>query len=263
MLYNILHGFHTTSSPFQLEEKRLKAAQEVVRKENPDVLVLTEACFAESHVQGIVMNYAEIFGYTHHAHARVVGGSEWGSSLLSKYPLLFSQNESQHYRTLLRTKIDVKGKEIYVDIAHPHPSLSDNEKAEFLKGVVEKYKKPYVLAGDFNAISPRDKKFYRQEEMIKNFSFEKDPKKKVNDLLQMLALAEVEKKGLKDTYKEIHKEFDFTIPTDMLSKNKKSGVRIDYIFCSLDFHVKDAYIVKNKLTEIASDHYPVIAVVEL
>ena len=45
--------------------------------------------------------------------------------------------------------------------------------------------------------------------------------------------------------------------------DKGSGIRIDYIFCSTDFKVLDSVIVKNKLTELASDHYPIYSVLEI
>ena len=39
--------------------------------------------------------------------------------------------------------------------------------------------------------------------------------------------------------------------------------RVDYIFCSKDFKILDSNIIKNKLTEKASDHYPITATVEI
>ena len=64
-------------------------------------------------------------------------------------------------------------------------------------------------------------------------------------------------------YKIKNNKFDFTIPTDLMSKNKNGAIRMDYIFCTEDFNVLDSGIIKNNLTEMVSDHYPVYAVLEV
>ncbi len=54
MHYNALHGFHSGGLgekvilPFKFQPKRLESAKRVVKSENPDILVLNEACFAKS-----------------------------------------------------------------------------------------------------------------------------------------------------------------------------------------------------------------------
>ncbi len=38
---------------------------------------------------------------------------------------------------------------------------------------------------------------------------------------------------------------------------------MDFIFASPEFRVVDSYVLKNEQTEIASDHYPVVATFEI
>jgi len=38
---------------------------------------------------------------------------------------------------------------------------------------------------------------------------------------------------------------------------------MDFIFNSPEFKVIDSYVLKNKHTEIASDHYPIVGVFEI
>ena len=72
------------------------------------------------------------------------------------------------------------------------------------------------------------------------------------------------KEGLIDTYKSKHlSETNFTMPTDLRSENKDSAVRIDYIFCSGNFKIIDAKIIKKITAEKASDHYPIYSVLEI
>ncbi len=265
MNYNVLHGFHTYGEePFILEAERLKAAQKIVKKENPDMLILTEACFAEDNRHGIKMDYKNLFNYPYHTHAKV--GSEWGSSLLSKYPIISAKNYSMDRRNFLRSVIDVNGEEIHVDVAHPHPDVSEFERKRFFHSHLRDIpNKPYILAGDFNALS--DKDVYNKKNLTEGFAAfmgnKESAKKAVDSMLTHQAIPEIRAHNLIDTYSQIQEETNHTIPTDYLSLDKRSGIRVDYIFCSPHFDVKDAKIIKDKYTNKASDHYPITAVLSL
>ena len=93
--------------------------------------------------------------------------------------------------------------------------------------------------------------------------FEKNAEKTIKEMLKRDAVKFVLSKGLIDTHKTKNKVFDFSIPTDFLSKDKSSGIRIDYIFCSEEFKVLNSGIIKNRFTEEASDHYPIFAELEI
>ena len=258
--YNILHGFHSLKAPFILENKRIEAAKEVVRQINPDILVLTEACFTNNNGFNMNMNYGRIFDYPYYAisnHAK-----EWGSAVLSRYPIINASDFSMDKRGFLRSSLDLGHKLVNVDVVHPHPELLEIEKAKFMKACLRDFKTPYILTGDFNACSRQDN--YNIERLVEGFrKFHPEPDKKVSDLMQRLTIDEVIRHGLVDSFIAAKSDFDFTIPTDFLSKDKASGIRIDYIFCSEDFKVIDADIIKNKYSEGASDHYPVFALLNI
>ena len=40
-------------------------------------------------------------------------------------------------------------------------------------------------------------------------------------------------------------------------------MRVDYCFVSPDVRVLDSYVVKNELSEVASDHYPLVTILDL
>ncbi|HLC53668.1 MAG TPA: endonuclease/exonuclease/phosphatase family protein, partial [Candidatus Nanoarchaeia archaeon] len=89
---------------------------------------------------------------------------------------------------------------------------------------------------------------------------------KVADIMKRTAVKAVRAQGLIDTFIVAGKPWTHTLPTrayDSLQTREESGSRLDYIFCSSDFAVRDAYVVQNELTDRASDHYPVVAVLEL
>lgn len=272
MNYNILHGFHSPelypyNPPFELNVKRLEAGKKIVTVENPDILVLTEACFGVGDEQdhGLKVDYGKELGYEHYFHARR-GEKYWGSAILSKFPITQFDNNGRGLRHHVRATLDVNGKPITVDIVHPNPSLSEEEKRKYFREILEKKRVegPHIMAGDFNAISPQDN--YDRSKMISGFrSFAgDDAESAVDGMLQGKALGYVLSTDLVDTYKTIHPGgFDYTIPTDVISKNKDSGMRMDFIFTSPDFRTVDAYVINNELTNKASDHHPTVAVLEL
>lgn len=271
MYYNVWHGFHSEwrqqepHIPFVFYPKRLAAAKQAVSDESPDILVLGEACFGnpffeKSSGKTIYLNYQKEFGFPHHEYVPK-GDYEWGTALLSTFGIASAENLTTPNRTFVRAKI--VSPSISLDVAHPHPDLSENEKAELLTNMVLREKECYLLVGDFNALSNEDA--YNREQLIGAFTriIGRAAYQKVPDMLRCAAIKAVRSAGLTDTFRAIHKEFNYTIPTDLLSKDKSSGIRIDYIFCSPDFKIRNAYIVKNRFTEQASDHYPVVAVLEL
>jgi endonuclease/exonuclease/phosphatase family metal-dependent hydrolase len=264
MQYNILHGFYNPlpndKRSFDFEPQRLKAAQETVKQENPDILVLNEACFAQQNRYGILMNYQELFKYPHHYHAPT--NYEWGTSVLSRFPITKVNNYSISKHPFVRLSLDLKGRALELNILHPHPTLTEEEKQRFIQSSIRDMGKPCLLVGDFNALSDEDN--YDFDRLLRGFStFDSHAANTVNELKKRLAVKAIRERGLKDTFVTAHKPFDYTVPTDFCSKNKDSAIRIDYIFCSEDIAVQDAYVVRNMFTEQASDHHPVVAVLNI
>jgi len=139
MQYNILHGFHSGGQgekkiiiPFKFQPERLISAQIVVKKENPEVLVLNESCFVEKEEYGTKMDYPKLFNYPYSFYASN-NNYEWGNTILSKYPIVSGENYRKQNRTFFKVKIDFNGKIINFYVAHPHPSLNEEEKRDFFK----------------------------------------------------------------------------------------------------------------------------------
>lgn len=270
--YNILDGIHTFDEPPEFQKERLQQIKQVIKSLDPDILVLTEACSAKANNHGVDINYAKEFGFPHSFHAHAVSGKQHGNSILSKYPIVSAENYSVYQRKFGRVQIKVGKKTITFDIVHPHPSLTEIERMQFFKGVIRDMKRPYVLAGDFNTWSAEDIKGRDLNKIVKTLMQISHNMNQNKVLLEENIRGQatcqttnfVKSNGLIDTYRAIHKKgFQYTVPTDSCSLDKNAASRIDYIFCSKDFKVLDAGIVKNELTEEASDHYPIYAVLEL
>jgi endonuclease/exonuclease/phosphatase family metal-dependent hydrolase len=258
MCYNVLHGFHNDASPFEFQPDRLEAAKRVVREYDPDILVITEACYGQEF-KGSFIDYQKEFAFPHHFHAHK--NNEHGVSLLSRFPIT-GANYSAGRMHFLRAGLGIEGKIINFDVVHPHPSLSEEEKARFMESVLRDHARPYILAGDLNACSPRDK--YKRDDMIRSFSrfIPNHAVETVDGLLSFKAIPRIEIAKLIDTYKAIHPDEDavnYTVPTNLRGEDKGSGMRCDFIFCSDDFTVEDAGVIKTTDTEMASDHHPINA----
>jgi len=262
MNYNIMHGFHTMKKPFRFEKERLRKAKKVIEAEDPDILIMTEAGFGHNNKYGIKMDYSKIFGFpfVYHAPANI----EWGSALFSKHPIIDPKNLSGDWISYLRGLVKTPDGNVDVNVFHPYPKITEAEKIRFLKRKLSGNPKNLILAGDFNALSHRD--IYDREKMLRGFrSFSKDPEGAVKRFLQRSLHPHLEDRGLVDTYRQKRPKpnrKDYTIPTDFLSENKDSAMRLDHIYCSPDFNVKDAYIIQNKLSDQASDHYPTVSVLD-
>ncbi|MBX4196670.1 endonuclease/exonuclease/phosphatase family protein [Candidatus Pacearchaeota archaeon] len=258
MNYNILDGFHDLSKDgneknYTYNPSRLEAAAKAVREENPDILVLNEACFSNT------VDYRKAFGFPLYFHGEY--GQSRGLAVLSRFPIVEAENYASKYCPFIRTKISMNGKTVNLDVAHPHPNLSEQDKRNFVASILRDREPSYILAGDFNAISRRDS--YDKELLVRGFSrFDPNAEKKVSDLMQRCVVSEIEHHGLKDTFIFSGEKWKYTIPTDMLSKDKDSAIRIDYIFCSDDFEVVNASVIRNEWTNHASDHYPVTATLD-
>lgn len=253
MNYNILHGFHNINPPFQLEEKRLEAAKKIISKENPDILILTEACYGGPNPFNINMDYKKIFNYLYGYFGKW-GENEWGNFLLSKYPIQCKTIPFGE-RTALRSRISIDNKKIYLDIIHPHPKWTEDKKIELTKPILKKIKEPYFLIGDFNSISDED--FYDRKTLIKGYmKFDKTPTQSVDKILERKFIPYIKSVGLKDTFDKSSR--NYTVPTGIYGKGKSSAMRMDFIFASPEIKSLETKVIKNKLTEYASDHYPII-----
>ncbi len=265
MNYNILNGFCNDLPPFQLNPDKMNNAIKVIEGQNPDILILTEAYFwpfaKKANLKNLQPTFKKLYNeYTSLAH----GSFRWAPVALSKYPVKeFDTSMSKYQLNYMRTLIDINGKNLTLDVFHPHPDTNEEQKSEFLKTILKDKPSNYILIGDFNALSPQDN--YNKQKLITGYeTFMKNKgKSKVEDMLRGLSIGTILNHKLVDTYKIKNKIDDFTMPTDLRSKNKDSAIRLDYIFCSKDIKIADSEIIKNKLTEKVSDHYPITSVLEI
>ena len=260
MEYNVLHGFHEMSPPFKFEKERLEYAKILVKSENPDILIITEACYGGEAKFGKFLNYKKIFNYRY-GFFGPYGEFEWGNMILSKFQIDCELIKLKN-RTAIRSAINIKkGTQIYIDVIHTSPDLPESGKIESTKALLDNLIKPYIIAGDFNAVSDEDN--YDRDILIEGYKAFAGNKaeEKVDRLLGKKFIPFIKSFGLRDAFD--NKSRDYTIPTSLAVGDKKSAVRIDHFFISDDIKVIKTYVVKNAIAEKASDHYPIVGIFEI
>ena len=261
--YNILNGLCSENRPFEVDQNRKKALIELLKKENPDILVLCEAACWPVVKQDDMKDYDTLITGLCSANSDEKSSESfrWAPAIFSKFPI-DHKNLSKFCKSFLRTSIELGEKKLTLDAVHINPSVSEDDRAEFFRSVIKGQGGPYIISGDFNSLHPKDS--YDEEKLIRGYqAFMGDNgEPKVKDIIKAVAMQPFVGSGLIDTH-SAHNLHDFTVPTDWRNKNKDSAVRLDYIFCSEDIKVLSSGVIKNEHAEKASDHYPIFAAVEI
>lgn len=263
MSYNIERGFHTLDHI--LDKDRLHAAQRAVKRVQPDVLALTEACYGGKNSQGIRMNYQAIFNFPHGQFGGYPTfgswrGDEGGNCLLSRLPMQ-ARAVQLAYKGAVHAQIPLDEKVLTIDVVHPSYSVSDEEKLKTLSPLLSTRTHPYVITGDFNTVHPDEEYDW---ETITNALMDFNPDK-AHATIEIWKRAQLVKHffgiGLIDAFPESARES--TVPSWYVYQERREGVRMDFAFVSPDIDVIDAYVLKNEDTDVASDHYPIVTVLNV
>jgi endonuclease/exonuclease/phosphatase family metal-dependent hydrolase len=256
--YNLLEGLRPIGpSPGerrQLDRERTEAARSVVQELNPEVLVLNEALFCQQY-RGHVVDYGRLFGFPYQAAA--LYDNAWGNAVLSRHPILRSHEMKTEGRGGVVALIDAPTGTFTVASYHPHPSRNPSDKAADFERLVAGLEGPLIVCGDLNCISPADD--IDRDALIAAFRrFTRDPEATLAQFIEsgrevFRALA---KFGLEDAIPLAGRRY--SIPTDLISLDKSSGMRIDHILANRAIVVGGGEVVHTAQTNRASDHHPVV-----
>lgn len=256
--WNILEGWHAPKEASQgprWDEARLAAARDVIDRTRPDILVLNEALWCLPR-DGYFVDYANQLGFEH-AFCDIYDGV-WGNAILSRHPLIHAHRFRIHNRGGLLVEVEHAGWTLGVATYHPHPSRYPHNKAsDYVRVVPVDYPHPFVVCGDFNVISPEDHP--DSAALVQAFSrFSTKPEEDVARFIEggqevFPALLQL---GLRDAFAPADRHA--TIPTDLLSLDKSSAMRIDHAWVNEKTRVISAQVLVEPATQIASDHYPLL-----
>jgi endonuclease/exonuclease/phosphatase family metal-dependent hydrolase len=237
-----------------LDRQRAEAAKKVVSDLYPDVLVLNEALFCQDHA-GKRVDYAEVFAFPYEVSALYDGA--WGNAILSRLPIIRSQELRIYNRGGLVAVIDTPSGPLTVASYHPHPHRYPENKALDFTQLVAGLDGSLIVCGDLNCISPED--HIDRSKLVEAFrAFSNDPESVVDRFIESgrLVFDSLSKFGLKDAIPPSGRRY--SIPTDLISLDKSSGMRIDHVLANDKIEVVTGEVVHSLATNQASDHHPVM-----
>jgi endonuclease/exonuclease/phosphatase family metal-dependent hydrolase len=251
MTWNVLEGFNRPGTA-DVDLSRLERARTVVARLGPDVLVLNEALWCEPHGDRHV-DYASLLRFPHCRTG--LYDCQWGNAVLSMEPIRSARKFSIYNRGGLGVTLESG---LSVATYHPHPSRRPHMRARDVRTMLLREPRPLVFCGDLNAISPEDA--VNVPALETGFArFASDPAVSVARFVEggREMFRELEAAGMRDAIPEAGRRH--TIPTDLLSKDKGSAMRLDHVMVSADVDVMGGMVVEDADAEAASDHRPVYA----
>lgn len=114
-----------------------------------------------------------------------------------------------------------------------------------------------VIMGDLNSLSPRDRY------AVRNIPLAHRGRHVTAGQVDTSVIQTLEQEGMVDTFYHLHPdEWGFTAPTPVAVDPAFEGaqLRLDYIFVSsaLTPHLRSCEVVRNRDTDSASDHFPIL-----
>ena len=251
MTYNILNG----------GEAGLPLVEKVIKKENPDYLTINEANTFAKDNNKILKKFSKNLNYPYYDIA-LSGEYDYHLVILSKYPFKKIYKIKPLMRAGIITIIQTEIGKISMISTHLTPYTEDLRLPE-IDLIIEGQKryKNKILMGDMNSLSPYDN--YKSE-IIKNFNEMQLKKFTTNGKLRFDAIKKILSNDYLDTALELGKNKEYTAPTSLNEYEAHSNMRLDYVFISrsLRKYLKSYLVIKNELTNKASDHFPVSITLE-
>jgi endonuclease/exonuclease/phosphatase family metal-dependent hydrolase len=256
--FNILEGFRPLPTAVgdrrQLDRQRLDAARAVLLELAPDIVVLNEALFCRAHA-GRRIDYGQLFSFSYQAAA--LYDRAWGNAILSRFPIASFRELRIYNRGGLIAVINTPLGSLTVASYHPHPHRHPANKALDFSQLVADVTGPLIVGGDLNCINPEDAT--DRPRLIQSFrKFSANAEADVDRFLESgkLVFATLAKFGLRDAIPVAARRF--SIPTDLISQEKSSGMRIDHILANEAIEVVRGEVVHSQASNRASDHHPVL-----
>ena len=216
--------------------------------------MLNEAHFCRQY-RGKAVDYARLFGFRYEAAA--LYDDAWGNAILSHHPIAKSHEMRIYNRGGLVAVIDTPMGELTVASYHPHPARYPANKASDFIRLIGGLTRPLIVCGDLNCVSPEDA--IDKSTMIAAFRrFSANPEAAVDQFAESgrVVFGALSALGLADAVPPHGRRY--SIPTDLLSLDKSSAMRIDHILASDGIEIISGEVAHSPASNRASDHHPVM-----
>lgn len=250
MTYNILNG----------GEDRLDSIVKVISGEKPDFLVINEANGFEKDDK--LNKFSKKIGLSYFKLS-LSGEDDYHTAIFSKYPLKEVKEIKPLRNAGILAVIETEFGEISVIGTHLSPYTEESRSPEI--DLIIENQKQYpnkILMGDLNSLSAGDG---YNEEIIKGFNETQSNKFTTNGRFRFEVINKITSSGYLDSAVIFGKQKIATVPTALRADEAHlANMRIDYVFISdsLKDRLKSYFVIKNEITENASDHYPIRVIIE-
>lgn len=253
--YNVWYGF--TKVP-----ERKSDWLQWVQVQQPDIVSLQEL---NEYTPEQLQADAQRWG---HDYSVLLKEDGFPTGVTSRYPIHDVQRTLEGFHHgLLRVKIG----EVYVYVIHLHPGnweIRAQEMTHILRDIESLPEDASILlAGDFNTFSVHDSIYYAHGELepfFHNLDVQYDDKNLHDGQLDYSVLQRLEQAGFIDLEVLMRgKTYQFTgsFPTHIEKPGEHGSLRrLDYVFATPDLAERAvrAEIVADSITQVLSDHLPVI-----
>lgn len=250
MTYNILNG----------AKDRLSVVLDVIKHEKPDYLTINEANTFIADNDRNLKFFAKEADFPYYDIA-LSGEYDYHVAVFSKYQFKTINKLRGFRNACLETLINCDFGDVSICGTHLTPYTEDERLKELNLIILhqKKYKNKIIL-GDLNSLSPDDN--YNPKMIILNDIQKRKFTK--NDKLQFKVISRLKNEGYVDTSLQLGANHKNTVPTPFNTDNAHGFMRLDYIFISTSLikNLREVNVIKNELTNMASDHYPVTATLE-
>lgn len=227
----------------------------VIQQINPDICGILEAVGWQEGIESL-KNKANVLGYNFFDLA--LANSKYNIAVFSKFPLVVKHIKKGFRHVVLEAVIQsgpFSGLSIF--FVHFSPINEDDRLLELtnLLPYVSEFSQ-VIIMGDINSLSANDS--YDHKVLLSQFQ-KNNVVKYGTDVLHFDVINKIESLGFTDA--SSHLNYSFTTTTPTLSNkdiNHNMPIRIDYAFLSKNVlkNLSKIEILKNSITNEASDHYP-------
>lgn len=241
------------------DKTRLNRIIKFVNTQSPDVLGLSELDNWQENNFERLKYFISRTKFTHYIFAP--SQANHNIALFSNLPLVSAQAFDKPFRSgMIKAEVQTRKNSIITVVLTHLAAKDESRRLREHKIILSKVKKVenIIIMGDMNSLSPYDD--YNQKKLLKRakqIGLKKFGVKK----LRFDVIANMLKFNLIDVVKLFTDKFVYSVPTPY-NKDKAhfANLRLDYIFASKQLlpYIRNSQVVRNKVTDQLSDHYPVI-----
>lgn len=255
--YNVLFGLQKDSTV------NIERYKQFVKSLDPDIVATQEM---NGWTQKTLEELANSYGHPYALQSKEEG---FPVALTSKTPMV---NFKKVTENMWHSYIYAKVRGLHLFVIHFSP-FSYTKRLEEVNNIIAQTleipkEEPILIMGDFNSLVETDAAQYDQKilEAMKSQEQQHAHIRNLNNgQIDYSVLGRLTEAGFKDSYRLLNDNFVGSVPTKKDGKGnwkKNNGgaqKRIDFLWCNeaASKLITKSEIVKNNMTDVISDHYPV------